>query len=155
MPDGFLGTRADALFDTILFAEFVVAGVLFYAIRQAKMKRYRRHRAIMLTTLLVLGLVLVLFEINLRTSGGTRVIFQRSTYAGTPTLAASIYVHLLFAVSTVAAWVTLAVTSLIKHPRSLPGPFSRFHRTLGKVVVFGFVMVISTAAGVYALGFVL
>jgi putative membrane protein len=155
MPEGFLGTRADMLFDTIVFAELMVVAVLFYAIRQARMRRFGRHRAIMITTLLVLTVVLVLFEANLRAAGGTRVIFRQSSFAGTTAFTTLIYFHLLVAVSTVIAWVTLALTSLIKHPGSLPGPFSRTHRVLGKVVLFGFLTVATTALGVYTLGFVL
>jgi putative membrane protein len=154
MPDGFLGTRANLVFDLIIIVEIVVIGVLLYSIGQARMKRYGRHKAIMLTTLLAVALVLVLFEVNLRASGGAGAVFRQSRFAGTRALTTAIYVHLLFAISTVAAWVTLVITSLVKHPTSLPGSFSPAHRPWGKVVLCGFLLVTASALVVYVLGFV-
>src|SRR5262245_26271913 len=135
IPDGFLGTRADMLFDIIVVAQIAVTGALVYAIRQAKMKRYLRHRAVMLATLLVLALILVVFEVHLRASGGARGIFEQSRFADTTALTAAIYIHILFAVSTVVAWTTLAILSLVKYRRSLPGDFSRIHRIGGWIVL--------------------
>ena len=155
MPAGFLGTRADLLFDFIVVTLVAIIGILLYAIRQARMKRYRIHRALMLMTMFVLALVLVFFEIDLRMSGGYRVLFQQSKLSGTTAMTAAIYIHLVLAVSTVVVWVTHATMSLRKHPTLLPGSFSQTHRVMGGVVFYGFLSVVVTALVVYMIGFVL
>lgn len=154
VPDGFLGTRADAFFDVTVIALFAIGAVLVYSIRLARAKRIRAHRAMMLTMLVALTLLLVLFETHLRTSGGPRILFRQSSLFGTATMVIIVYTHVFLAVATVGIWTVQGLLALVLYQRSLPGRFSQPHRVLGMLVCYGFLSVAVTALMVYIVGFV-
>lgn len=155
VPRGFLGTRADLLFDTITVLLVVIALVLAWSRSLARSGRYRRHRAVMVTLFVVLTLVLALFETDLRMSGGPRALFKASRFAGTSVMTRSLRLHVAVAITTFTAWLGLIVVSLRAFTRSLPGRLSRLHRIWGQGVFYGFLLVGATALELYIVGFVL
>jgi hypothetical protein len=155
LPGGFLGTRADCLFDTIAISLVGIAGTLAWSMSLARARQYKRHRSVMMRLLIGLTIVLIMFETDLRVSGGPKVLFRQSRFAHSHFLQYSLYFHLFVAVTTFAAWVGLLLVSLRRFPQPLPGTFSGVHRVWGKSVFYGFLLVAVTALEVYVLGFVM
>jgi hypothetical protein len=154
VPRGFLGTRADLLFDTIAVSLVLIAPILAWSQSLARSGAHRRHRAIMVTLFATLTLAIALFEVDLRMAGGARVLFKGSRFAGTSFMTGSLYSHVAVAITTFAAWLGLIVVSLRAFTRSLPGKLSSFHRIWGWGVIYGFLLVTATALEVYVVGFV-
>jgi putative membrane protein len=155
LPRGFLGTRADILFDTIAVSLVLIAAILAWSQLLARARQYRRHRVVMTTLFVALTVVLLLFEADLRMAGGPKVLFKDSHFAGTAFLKYSLYFHVSVAMMTFAAWIGLIAISLRGFMSSLPGRFSSLHRIWGRSVFYGYLIVAATAVEVYVVGFVL
>lgn len=127
--DGFLGTRASLMLDLVFSAMFLVLPVMAWSIYQVRVRRrYGLHKVVQLTLGVVLGAVVLLFEVDMRRYGWTvraaggpdRAIPWPATLA--------LWCHLPFAVSTAVLWVVVIVQALRKFPRPpRPGPHSVRH----------------------------
>src|SRR3954453_21182860 len=132
--DGFLGTRAPLMIDVVCLAMIGVVLVLGWSVYQVKIRRhYQLHKWTQVTLGAVLLVVVILFEVDIRLHGWEER--EANAIAGRPPQAVytALYVHLVFAVSTVILWpitIDLAVTSF-NHPPQ-PGPHSRIHIPLAR-----------------------
>lgn len=152
-PPGFLGTRADVLMDVIFLATLSTPLVLLYAVRLAKQRRLKAHRALQTTLLAVLLLAVALFETEIRLSGGSGSLMKGSPYAGTGLLRGVLLAHVLANVVTFLVWAVLVVRSWKRFNRDLPGGFTDAHRRAGRFVFAGTVFGAVSAVVMYALGF--
>ena len=154
-PQGFLGTQADVLTDLITVGYGIIPVVLYWSASQARKGLYRRHRVVQCVSLLLLTIILILFEVNIRVRGGSEALFLNSSFSDTPLLRFTLLGHLAIAVSTYLAWVGLAIVSLKRFRQQLPGSFSRVHRRVGGWVIVGNVATAITGVWLYIVGFVL
>lgn len=131
--DGFLGTRAPLILDVLCLAMLAVMVVLGWSIYLVKVgRRYGLHKRIQVTLGIILLAVIVLFELDIRLHGWQdRAAGQIGGQAPTAAVTA-LYVHLVFAVTTVALWIVTLVLAFRRFPDPpLPGPHSRLHKLLG------------------------
>jgi putative membrane protein len=153
--NGFLGTRASLVLDVLVLAMLVVVTVLCWSVYQVKFRRrYRLHKWTQVTLGVAVLIVVVLFEIDIRlhgweirASGGAGRAADVVWYA--------LYVHLLFAVSSVVLWpitIILALRNFPNPPR--PDVHSRFHVPLARIAATDMVLTAVTGWIFYWLAFV-
>jgi hypothetical protein len=155
-PQGFLGTRADLLMDIVIVALVAVVPIVLYNWRLARIGDYPRHKAMQIALASLLALVVAVFEYNLRLQGGIFVATAASSYAGTATLNFWIYLHTLFAITTLVIWVALVALSLRRFPRPpAPNAFSATHRRWGRIGMVWMLLTGVTSLPVYVYGYAL
>ncbi len=155
MPGGFLGTRGDLLLDIVVVSFGWIIPVLAWSYRTAKRHEYVQHKRIQVILAAVLAVVVSIFEIDMRLSGGIFVMTKGSRFAGTPLMNVSIGVHLLCSVLTTISWIALIVLSLRRFPNPpVPGPFSGAHRFWGKFGMIAMALTGITGIELYVVGFV-
>lgn len=154
--DGFLGTRAPLILDVLCLAMLGVVVVLAWSVYQVKFRqRYQLHKWTQITLGAILLVVVILFEIDIRLHGWEeRAAGQLGGYA--PTAAATaLYVHLVFAVTTVILWPTTIVLALRNFPNPpVPGLHSRVHVPLARVAAADMVLTAVTGWIFYWMAFV-
>jgi len=138
--DGFLPfSRASLMMDIIATSMLVVIPVLLFSSYSVRLKKkYLLHKRIQSCLGLVLLVVVILFEIDVRFNGW-RQHAEVSPYYGIP-LNTVLTIHVLFAVSTAFLWIATFFGAL-RHIPSPPGPstFSPKHRRLARYAVKGMV----------------
>lgn len=155
-PQGFLGTRADFLMDVVILALIAVVPIVLYNWRLAREGRYDRHKFFQVGLALLLGIVVGLFEYNLRLQGGIFAATRASSFAGTVTLDFWIYFHTFFAITTIFIWLGLILLSLRRFPNPpRPGDFSGTHKRWGRIGMIWMLTTGVTAIPVYIYGFAL
>lgn len=154
-PPGFLGTRADVLTDLITVGYGIIPLVLYLSSRLARRGRHRLHRTIQCSCLALLTVILILFETNIRLSGGSQALFMTSSFSETPLLRTTFLVHLAIAVGTYLTWVALTWVSWRRFRGTLPGTFSAAHGRIGRLVIAGNIGTAVTGVWLYLVGFVL
>ena len=156
LPAGFLGTRGDILMDIVIVSLVAVVPIVLYSWSLARSKQWSRHKLIQLTTGIVLGVVVLVFETDLRLLGGIFEATKTSSYAGTLTLNAWIWIHIAFSISTTLTWATLLIVSLRKFPKPpAPNAFSATHRFWGRLAMVLMLGTGATSLPVYVYGFAL
>lgn len=155
IPPGFLGSRADLLFDLIMVSILGIAPTLVISWRLARQGAYTAHKRVQIVLTLVLTGVLVLFELNLKSKGGFYALTRDSRFADTWVLPTCLFVHLLFAVSTAVIWISLLSVSIVRFSTPpLPNDFSRAHRFWGRLAIIDLLLTAVTAVGLYVIGFI-
>ena len=132
--NGFLGTRASLMMDLVFLAMFAVLPVLAWSIYQVKYRRrFALHKAVQLTLGAVLLVAVAAFEIDVRFISGWEERARPSPFYAS-WVYPSLYVHLVFSVSTAPLWIFVIVQALRKIPNP-PGPsaYSRRHVFWGKL----------------------
>ncbi len=133
--NGFLpASRAPLAFDLVCVAMLAALPALGWSIRLARCGRHHLHQRVQLTLSASLGLVLALFELEVRINGWTHraVVSPFFDNALFPVL----YLHLSAAIPTLAIWVWLVASALVKSPIS-SGTRAATHRRTGRVVGVG------------------
>ena len=176
--DGFLGTRASLMLDVVFVAMFAIVPLLAWSIYIVKYRRnYRLHKQIQVVLLVVLGVAVTLFELDVRFFSGWRERAEASPYYGPATTADPIsqaifvdllgrphvpgwvfrllIIHLAFAVSTALLWVWVGVRALRRYPSPpAPGPHSPSHLLWGKIAAWDMLFTAITGCTFYWLAFV-
>ncbi len=160
MSDGFLGYKASLMLDVVVCALVVVVPTLLFSLYAVKIRRnYALHKTLQLTLGVILLVAVGLFEVDLRLHGGVKgILAKRSRPLSADELASFyrlLYVHLVFAVSTVALWsVTLGLA--LKRMPAPPAPcaHSRWHKPLGWISAADIALTSATGLMVYYYGFV-
>lgn len=157
MAQGFLGTSASIMLDVVVVSLLLVVPVLVYSIWIVRWRRkYLLHKRIQLVLGVVLAVVVVLFEVDIRLAGGFWEMAKDSAYYETAFLRNLLYVHLFFSISTVVIWLITYLTALRFFPRPpRPGAFSQTHKILGWVAVVDMVATVVTGLMVYYYGFIM
>jgi uncharacterized membrane protein YozB (DUF420 family) len=153
-PQGFLGTRADLLMDLVITALVAVVPIVLWNWRLARSGRWALHKRMQIGLAALLGLVVAVFEYNLRLQGGIFEATKASAYAGTPTLNFWIWCHTFFAITTLFVWLGLIIASLRRFPSPpQPGAFSATHRFWGRIGMVWMLATGLTSLPVYLYGF--
>ena len=156
MPSGFLGTRGDILMDLVIVAFLVILPLLAMSWHQARSGNYARHRALQVGLASVLAAAVLLFEIDLKLSGGIFFLTAPSAYAGTQLLNSLIYGHMMVAIGSVVVWAPLLLLSLKRFGNPpQPGAFSARHRFWGRAGMLLMMLSGLSALPLYYLGFAL
>ena len=161
MSHGFLGQDASTfMLDFVVTALVLIVPALLVSLYLVKVKRnYLAHRNLQLTLAGVLLVAVIAFEIDVRMHGGWREIVG----ARTPALSAeqfetvkqTLYVHLVFAISTPLLWGTTIVLALKRMPKPpAPCEHSRLHKTLGWLSVIDLVLTSATGLLFYYRAFI-
>ncbi len=130
-------SRGPLMMDVIAASMVVVVPVLAGSLLALQRKNYRVHKRLQLGLSGFLGVVILLFEIEVRTVDW-RPAARPSPFYDT-LLFPILYFHVFMAVSTTVLWFVTIVTALrgFRGPGGpKPGPESRRHRRLGPVSAF-------------------
>jgi len=155
MFDGFIpGSRATLMLDIASIGMAVIVPLMGWSIWLVRYKKkYRLHARIQLLIALILLLVVVLFELDMRVYGWQKLA-EKSPHFDT-WLFPVLYVHLVFAISTSLLWVYTVVAALRRFgldPK--PNKYSRTHRIVARMTAIDTVMTTLTGWFFYYLAFV-
>jgi uncharacterized membrane protein YozB (DUF420 family) len=150
----FLGARGDALIDIGILSIVAVVPILLWSWRLARQQQWVLHKRVQLATATLLGVVVLLFEIDLNQMGGIFAVTAGSAYEGTATLNFWIWIHTAFAISSTVVWVLLVAASLIKFPSPPEPRFFTTHRYFGRLAMVLMLGSGATAIPMYIYGFV-
>src|SRR5215467_3906892 len=154
--DGFLGTRAPLMVDVVFRAMFAVVAVLAWRVFGVKVRRRSSlHKWTQITLGAILLVAVILFEIDIRLHGWEERAANAIGGHPAQTVYTALYIHLVFAISTVILWPTtigLALTNFTSPP--VPGPHSRVHVPLARAAAIDMVLTAVTGWIFYWLAFV-
>ena len=154
IPQGFLGTQADLIIDTILVMFILWPFVVLVAIRFASYGHYYQHRNFQIAIFLCVSLLVLALEIDLRFTD--LLIDIKKTAMYNSMLAKSVFfIHLIIVSSTYLIWVMLLMRSILRFNTQLPGSFSKRHRFWGRILMVGLVLTSMTGVALYVIVFVM
>lgn len=133
VANGFLPTRGSWMLDFVALAMVAVVIALTYSIYQVRARRnFRLHRAIQIATAVVLTVVVVAFEIDVRFFTDWRELARPSPFYESGAVYWLLFVHLCFAIPTPFVWGVTIWMALRRFKTGFEqGDFNRFHRTCG------------------------
>lgn len=140
---GFLGTAAPTYMDIVTIFFGMLPFLMGYAILMAIRKRFALHHALQLIIFAVNLVVVVIFEIGVRISGGFDT-FMLDSSANYTSLVTFLIVHIIIAVISVVLWATLIYKS-VKGYNSHTF-MAKPHKQLAKIVYAG--MTITSISGI-------
>jgi putative membrane protein len=131
--EGFLGTRASLMLDVLVVGMAVVVVVLSWSVYQVKYRRrYTLHKWTQVSLGILLLVVVFLFEVDVRLYGWE--VRTGPDGKAAPIVWYSLYIHLVFAVSSIILWPITIVLALRNFPNPPhPGPHSRIHVPLARI----------------------
>lgn len=155
MGSGFLGTPASIMLDVVVCSLALVVPALLWSVYLARIRRaYLLHKRVQLVLGVVLLVVVVLFEVDMRMQGGFWEMAKESAYYQTAFLRNLLGVHLFFSISTVMLWAVTYATALKFFPSPpRPNSFSPKHRIMAWIAVVDMVATVVTGLMVYYYGF--
>jgi putative membrane protein len=155
---GFLGTRASLMLDVVFLAMFAVLPVMGYSIYLVKYRgRFALHKTIQLVLGGVLLLTVTLFEADMRINGWEQLAegspyFNGDEWSG---VWISLYIHLVFAITTAFLWIYVIVQALRRFPKPpAPGQHSPQHIVLARIAALDMVATAVTGWTFYWIAFV-
>lgn len=153
--DGFLGTRASIMLDVVFLAMFLVLPVLAWSIGMVKVcRRFLLHKRTNLTIAAVLLAAIVAFEIDMQFVSGWRDRAASSPYWPHGVMT-SLYVHLVFSISTAFLWAYVVAGALRNIPVPPgPSPYSRRHIFWARLAAIDLALTAITGWIFYWLAFV-
>jgi putative membrane protein len=132
---GFLGTSAPFYMDlvTLYFAilPLLMGSAIFVAVKKRYELHYKMQLSIFVLTLLIVGV----FEVGVRISGGFSAFMEQSN-ANTTFMIIFLLIHILIALATVVLY-SILIYSAIKQFRLKSAPIVKSHKKLGMIVFFG------------------
>ncbi len=147
-------SRASWAMDLTAIGLLLVLPLLAYSINLGRAKKkFHDHKKIQLLISIVLGIVIILFEIDVRMSdwrprAATSPYFETSLF---PVL----YVHLAFSISTAVLWLVTLIGALRRfNPIPRANSYSSKHRLLGWATAIGMFGTAVTGWCFYWLGFI-
>lgn len=141
---GFLGTSAPFYMDLVTLYFGILPLLMGSAIFMAIKKRYELHYKMQLSIFVITLLVVGVFEVGVRISGGFSAFMENSNVNATFMLI-FLVVHILIALVSVVLY-SILVYSAIKEFRLKSAPIVKSHKKLGIIVFLG--MAITSIMGV-------
>ena len=156
ISQGFLGTRADMLMDVILLAVVLVPFALLFSFRKVRGGNHSYHKRMQATLFWIVLTAVVLFETNIRLSGGSGALIKESAWVAGLPFKVLLYTHILVAVLTFSTWgVVLYISGKKRKKQALPGSFTPSHKTIGKAIFGGSIFTAISGVVIYTFGFVM
>ncbi len=147
--------RADFIANFTYSVTLAAPVISWLAIRQAKAKNFKRHRALQAGLLTLCWVAVLALEVKIRLSGGSGSLVASASEQFRPLARGLLGVHISGAVLTYLLWTWLVVVSWKRFGTRLPGNFSQWHRRLGLTVFGGLCFTALSATGMYFFTFVL
>jgi hypothetical protein len=143
------------MLDVVFLAMFLVLPVMGWSVWLVRSRRrYRLHKRVQLALAVVLLIAVGAFEIDMRFVSGWRDRAEPSVYwpDGVWT---SLYVHLVFSVTTAFVWIYVVIGALRNIPNP-PGPseYSRWHKFWGWIAAADMTLTAVTGWIFYWMAFV-
>ncbi len=161
MSHGFLGYDGSTfMLDFVVTALVLIIPALLASLYLVKVRRnYTVHRNVQLVLAGVLLLAVIAFEVDIRAHGGWRAIVdsRQSPLSAEQleTAKQTLYLHLVFAISTPLLWGTTIALALRRMPKPpAPCEHSRLHKTLGWLSVIDLVLTSATGLLFYYRAFI-
>ena len=148
------------MLDFVVTALVLIVPVLLVSLYLVKVRRnYATHRNLQLALASVLLVTVIAFEIDIRAHGGWRAIVGARRIPHSPeqleTVKRTLYVHLVFAISTPLLWGRTIFLALKRIPTPpVPCNHSRLHKTLGWLSVIDLVSTSATGLLFYYRAFI-
>lgn len=133
--EGFFGTKAPFYMDLATLFFIVLPFLLFFSIRFAIKKEYKKHFISQSIILALTLIIVVIFEIGVRLSGGF-MEYSKSSFVEFEYLLTFLIVHIFIAIITISLWIYLYIISVKKYKKNTLGEFSSKHKKLGKISFF-------------------
>jgi len=146
-------TRADPVVNLAYLVTLAAPFAAFLSLRLIRIGKHNLHRRAQIALLTVCILAVIALEVRIRVAGGAEVLVSSSVYAGSRLLTWVAAVHIIGAVITYLLWIGLVLVSNRSYRSSLPGSFSRIHRTGGWLIIGGLSFTTVSATLVYFLAF--
>jgi uncharacterized membrane protein YozB (DUF420 family) len=155
MGSGFIPySRASFMLDLVAVAMLAVVPVLAWSIYLARCrKNYSLHKRVQIVLGVALLATVCFFELDMRLHGWRQFATDSPYYESWvfPVL----YIHLVFAVSTVLLWVYVIVTALRRFPSPpVPNEYSPRHRRIARLAAIDRVCTAVSGWVFYVLAFV-
>ena len=150
--DGFLGTSAPLYMDVITVYFGLLPFLMAMAVYMAIKKKFDLHFKAQLAIYVMTIMVVVLFEVGVRVSGGFAFFMQESN-ANYDYMLTFLLAHVLIAFVSVVLY-TLVVYSAIREYKLNHKPMLKSHRKFGKLAFFGMTVTSITGVMVYYFLFV-
>jgi uncharacterized membrane protein YozB (DUF420 family) len=147
MP-GFLGTLAPFMMDLVVVSLVAVVPLLVYSITMAKKGQIELHRKIQISLAIVLGIAVLLFELEMRLAGGIVNLIEPQRY--TFLFRAYLWFHIAIAISTLVLW-TLTIIKAQKNfiDGTMLTSYRPIHKKLGMYSTLSLLATSVTGLGVY------
>ena len=148
MP-GFLPYHATFMLDFVLISLFLVIPILAFGLIQVHKKNYLLHAQVMTSLGVLVFVVVIAFEVDMRFQGGIEAILKNSgrQLAYTDGFKTLLGIHL---------WVMTTFGAIknfgFKNPQ--PGKYSKTHKIMGKLTTLDVLGVAITGFAVYYLAFI-
>jgi putative membrane protein len=154
--DGFLGTRASIMLDVVFVALIGVLPVLAWSIWLVKRRQnYALHKRVQLTLSAALLIAVVAFEVDMRWISGWRERAYPSRFWENGVVMNSLYVHLIFSVTTCALWLYVVVAAINYFPKPpAPAQHSQLHKFWAWIAALDLTLTAITGWIFYWLAFV-
>ena len=146
---GFFGTRAVLYMDIVTLYFALLPFLVFYSIRFAVHGEYAKHYKSQLAILLLSTVMVLVFEVGVRISGGFTEFVKESSYSH-EFMVGFLAFHILIALATVVGWVTLIYRSLkLYKGGGREAVASMGHRRVSRWVFTGIVATSLTGCMIY------
>ncbi len=132
---GFLGTKAPFYMDLITIYFGLLPFLMGSAIVMAMKKKFDLHYKMQLGTFIVTLIVVVIFEVGVRISGGFNE-FMNESNANYSAMAIFLGIHVVVAVISVVMWAIL-IYSAIREYKFHKKPIIRSHAKFGRWIYVG------------------
>ena len=154
--DGILGTRASLVLDLLFLAMFGVVLVLGWSVYQVKYRRrYELHKWVQVVLGAALLTAVVIFEIDIQLHGWEDRAAGAIDGRVPGVVWAALYVHLVFAVTSVILWPVVIIRALKNFPNPpRPAEHSRFHVRWARIAAVDMLLTAITGWTFYWLAFV-
>ena len=151
---GGLFPNTDILIDVVNISFIVIVPTLVFSWLKVRNGEYSLHKKVQLGLFVVLFVVVILFEADLRMRGGIFKMVEQSQFAGTTFLNSLIWFHMFASITTSLIWIGLVAFSLWKFASPpLPNSFSGTHKLFGKIGMIDMILTGITGVMLYVLGF--
>jgi len=150
--DGFLETGAPMYMDIITLYFGLLPLLMGSAILLAVQKKYELHYKAQVTIFVITLLVVGLFEVGVRVSGGFSAFMQESN-AHYTFMIVFLVIHIIIALISVVLY-SLLIYSAVSEYRLHNTPVVKSHKKLARVVYIGMTMTSLTGVMIYYLLFV-
>ena len=152
-------SRASLLLDLVYVSMLAVVPAMWWSIYLVRRRRqYRWHKRIQLGLGVALLIVVALFAVDMRVNGWRERALASpylSANGGPSWVDLALRLHLAFAVTTVALWITVIIQAVRHFPSPpLPNEHSSWHRSFGSLAAYDLTLTALTGWLFYWLAFV-
>lgn len=127
---GFLGTKALLFMDVVTIYFALLPFLLFYSIKQAINKKYKQHFASQALILAITLVIVLVFEVGVRLTGGF-IEYAKYSSLSYDFLLIFLIIHIIIAILAVAGWLYLFISSYKEYKTN---GFTNFKNTKHKKI---------------------